>query len=141
MFEGCDDMNKQKLDAIMEQLHIQPVGSGYVDCICPKENINAFIDALNQLGIEVACFTWWEYVPPFKENQYGMGGPSNHYGPGWYSEVSKLGDCIHIEGNEKVREYLLNEWPNSKEYKESFVPGFWLLVPDAWDNSFMDSKK
>ena len=38
---------KQHLDSIMENLFIQPVGNGYIDCICHNKSINRFIDVKN----------------------------------------------------------------------------------------------
>ena len=38
---------KKSLQNIFEEYHVQPVGNVYVDCICPKENIEGFIYLIN----------------------------------------------------------------------------------------------
>ena len=40
---------KTKIDKVIEKLFIQPVGNGYIDCICSMQIVGAFIDAMNEL--------------------------------------------------------------------------------------------
>lgn len=44
------DFDKAAVDTIMEKLHIQCVGNGYVDMICPTQNIGEFIDYYGGVG-------------------------------------------------------------------------------------------
>jgi hypothetical protein len=114
------------LQDIFAKYHIQPVGSGYIDCICPKENIESFIMAIDGLNVKIDGFTWW----CFSVNGHqpcGMGGPKNEYGDGFYSEIES--GLMEFQSNESCKNYLLNEFPSSGEYKDCFVPGFWLTLP------------
>ena len=119
------DVNKSLQD-ILKKCHVQPVGSGYIDCICPKENIERFISAIDELHVKIDGFTWW----CFSNNEHqpcGMGGPKNKYGEGFYSEIDS--GLIEFQNNESYKRYLLKEFPNSSEYNKCFVPGFWLSLP------------
>ena len=118
------EMNKSILNKIMNDLHIQAAGNGFTDLICPKENIEKFIDEIDRLNIRIIGITWWCHVTEGHE-PCGMGGPKNKFGSGWYSEVP-LDDLIRFESNEHLRKYLLEEYPVSEAYKECFVPAFWL---------------
>ena len=114
---------KKKLQDAFEKNHIQPAGEGYIDCICPRENIEEFISLLNELNVAIEGFTWW----CFSNNEHqpcGMGGPQNQYGQGFYSEIDS--GLIEFQDNESYRHYLLDVFPSSREYKECLVPGFWL---------------
>jgi hypothetical protein len=118
---------KKSLHDIFTEYHVQPVGNRYTDCICPKENIERFISAIDELHVKIDGFTWWCFSvdghPPC-----GKGGPQNEYGEGFYSEIDDSG-LIEFQDNESYKHYLLNEFPNSIEYKECLAPGFWLTLP------------
>lgn len=43
---------KLRLDENMEKFSMQPVGNGYIDCICTLTNAVSFIDAMNELNIK-----------------------------------------------------------------------------------------
>ena len=118
------DFDKAAVDTIMEKLHIQCVGNGYVDMICPTQNIGEFIDYMEELGITIKGFTWWCHVCDGHQ-LCGLGGPRNQYGDGWFSEIP-MNKVICFESNEKLKHYLLVDYPNSHEYKECYVPAFWL---------------
>ena len=118
---------KKPLQNIFEKYHVQPVGSGYIDCICPKENIEEFISALDELRVKIDGFTWW----CFSVNGHqpcGMGGPKNQYGEGFYSEMEESG-LVEFQDNESCKRYLIEKFPSSSEYKDCLVPGFWLTLP------------
>jgi hypothetical protein len=34
---------KAVLDGVLEELHVQPVGWGYIDYICPESNVSALV--------------------------------------------------------------------------------------------------
>lgn len=117
-------MKSKRLKKVMNELHVQPVGKGYIDMICPKENIEKFIDEMNRMHIKIIGFTWWCYVTE-NHTPCGMGGPKNRFGSGWYSEIS-FGDLIRVNSNEQLRQYLLEVYPSSEAYKPCYTPAFWL---------------
>ncbi len=119
---------KKEIDKIIEKLKIQPIGNGYIDCICPMENAITFIDSMTRLNINITEFTWWCFVDD-KHEPCGMGGPKNKYGNGWYSEVC-MDKIFQFSSNDEIKRYLLYEWNNSDIYKSCFVPAFWLDIPD-----------
>lgn len=125
MTEKCYPFDTKKVDEIVERLHIQTVGNGYIDMICPKENIGAFIDEMNALGIRIYGFTWWCYATD-SHKPCGMGGPKNRYGEGRYSEIEMGKVILHDSCNNEIRDFLLNAWPNSEDYKPCHTPAFWL---------------
>lgn len=118
-----------QIGKVFAELRVQPAGQGYIDCICPQENIGGFISAMSNLGITIDGFTWWCYALP-GHPPCGMGGPKNAYGDGYYSEMQKDG-IFGLQGNERYRAYLLDEYPRSKSYRKCCVPGFWLRMPRA----------
>ena len=70
------DFDKAAVDTIMEKLHIQCVGNGYVDMICPTQNIGEFIDYMEELGITIKGFAWCCHVRDGHQS-CGLGGPRN----------------------------------------------------------------
>lgn len=121
---------KEKLDKLIKECKITPVGNGYIDLICPKKYIEKFIKGLSKLEIGIIGFTWWCNVTKVHK-PCGMGGPKNKYGNNWYSEI-QMGKVITFKNNEEFLNYLIAEWKNSSDYKECYVPGFWLKVPKDW---------
>lgn len=121
---GSDFVNE--LDKILEELQVQRVGIGCIDLICPTESIGKFIDKMNELNIHIIGFTWWCHAANTHE-ACGMGGPKCIYTDGYYSEI-QMGYVIEFDNNEEIRNYLLNEYPNSSDYKPCYVPGFWLNI-------------
>ena len=118
-------MHFELIDDILKRLHIQPVGNGYIDLICPVENISEFIDCMEQLCITIKGFTWWCHVHGGHE-ACGLGGPRSRYSDGWFSEIP-MDDIIRFDSNEELKHYLLEIYPNSPQYKECYVPAFWLV--------------
>lgn len=116
-------INLNKLNTIFEKLKIQPVGKGFVDLICPIENADLFITEMDKMGIQIKGFSWWCYVTG-NHKPCGMGGPKNEFGEGWFSETM---DDIYFDSNEKYRDFFLNKWKKSIEYKPCYQPGFWIL--------------
>lgn len=47
---------------IINTLHIQSVGNGLINLICPPENICKFIDYCSELNITIKGFTWWCHI-------------------------------------------------------------------------------
>lgn len=110
---------KKELDAVMERLHITPVGSGYLELICPKDSIMDFIDEMDRLGLAITGFSWWCHVTQGHE-PCGMGGPKDRFGDGWYSEI-QMGAFTPLDCNEAYREFFMTEYRN---YKPCLVPAF-----------------
>ncbi len=122
--------DKTKLDKLIKKCEITIVGDGYVDMICPWENIGMFIAGVSQLGIVIEGFTWWCNVTG-THRPCGMGGPHNKYGDNWYSEI-EMGKVHEFASNEATLKFLLEEWKEQSDYKACYVPGFWLCVPNGW---------
>ena len=114
------------LDGVFDKYHVQAVGDGYIDCICPRESIEGFIMELNKLEVQIDGFTWWCFSNS-EHHPCGMGGPRNKYGEGFYSELATCG-LFDLQDNDSYKHYLLDVFPSSSEYKECLVPGFWLNV-------------
>lgn len=120
-----------KLDRLFQDLHVQPVGNGYIDCICPMDHVPDFIRSISDLGIRITKFTWWCYVSEGHE-PCGMGGPINKFGPGWYSEI-EMGHTFQFPSNSAMLDYLTNIWPKEPDYHPCYVPAFWLdFSPDTF---------
>ena len=124
---------QKKLDQLIHQYQIQPVGIGYIDCITSRENIVEFIKEVSALKIPITHLTWWCHCKSSENGSncpHGMGGPINQYGDGYFSEIQS--DYIPFESNEEILPFLQNEFA---KLPKCFVPGFWLKVPDEWRNS------
>lgn len=119
-------MNKAQLDALMESLGVQPVGWGYIDCICPREHVEAFLDGLAALGIGVSGLTWWCHVTP-GHMPCGMGGPRARGSEDWYSEMPEQ-ELHKFTNLEALRRYL------GREHHPCRTPALWLDVPEDWRN-------
>lgn len=117
-------MHKFEYKKIYEELHIQSVGSGGIDLICPMENVPLFVQKMNELHIKIKGFTWWCHVTD-KHEPCGMGGPKSQYYSGWFSEIP-MSSIISFDDNDKYLQYLLEKWPCSAEYKACYFPGFWI---------------
>lgn len=125
---------KRKIDDAIIQYHIQPVGCGYIDCICSIENVEGFIDCMIRLGVQITMFSWWCHVTE-NHKPCGMGGPVDSYGDGWYSEI-EMGKTYEFSSNQQMRDYLLFTWKSEKLYKPCYVPAFFLNVPKRWKNIY-----
>lgn len=116
-------IKSKAIKKVIDNLHIQVVGSGSAELICPKENVEKFIDEMDRLHIRIKGITWWCYVTDGHE-PCGMGGPKNRFGSGWYSEI--LMDLLRFDSNQQLRKYMLEIYPSSEEYKACYTPAFWL---------------
>lgn len=123
---------KLRLDENLKKLSVQPIGNGYIDCICPLANIAQFIDTMNEINIKITGFTWWCLVIEGHE-PCGMGGPRDRHSPGWYSEIP-MDSILKFSSNADIKNFLFNDWPSSSDYKPCFHPCFWLDVPSGWKN-------
>ena len=114
--------HKAELEEIFKRLCIIPVGSGFLELICPKDSISEFIDEMDRLNIKITGFSWWCHVTE-GHRPCGMGGPENEYGDGWYSEI-EMGAFTKLSNNDAYRRFFASEYPNSKDYKPCRVPAF-----------------
>ncbi len=149
-----------KLNEIIRNNRVQPVGNGYIDCIVLKADILGFMHQLSELGILVTGVSWWCHVD--KENKphsncpHGMGGPVSKYHTGWFSELQNDMLTIsekNVERIEETNEKKLTMKSNENlieliektlqvpfrftpteyiEDNECVVPALWLRVPDDW---------
>ena len=111
-----------ELEAILERLHMIPVGSGFFELICPQSSIAAFLDEMDRRQIQIAGFSWWCHVTEGHE-PCGMGGPRDKYGDGWYSEIELFG-FSSLDSNDAYRRYFTLEYPQSRDYRPCRVPAF-----------------
>lgn len=51
--------------------------------------------------------------------------PKEKFGNGYYSEIY-MESVIKFNSNEEFRKFLLEEYPNSDEYKPCYTPAFWI---------------
>ncbi|MBQ8171964.1 MAG: hypothetical protein IJZ95_08255 [Oscillospiraceae bacterium] len=119
-------MKTTELHSLAQRLHITIVGNGYIDWICPKENIAEFIDEAERLCIRITGLTWWCHVHD-GHKPCGMGGPPDEYGDGWYSEMC-FGDVHEFPDHDALKKYLFDDFPKSTVYRECLVPAFWIAM-------------
>lgn len=149
-----------QLECLLAKYKVQPVGSGYIDCIVLKNNLENFIKEISALGILITDVSWWCYVnssdSEAKECPHGLGGPESEHYEGWFSELQN--EAFSVDG-EKVSS-VLNSYNEHliysinmqtlddiktmlkipfkytpKDYIEGnkcVMPGLWLLVPGDW---------
>lgn len=114
-----------RLEDILRCRKVQPVGKGYLDCICPREEVPVFLEEVSAAGITVTDYSLWQYVLSPEETVQGMGGPRCRYREGWYSELNILRPW---RGTEELEACLTAE---EARLKCRLVPGFWLEVPES----------
>lgn len=143
-----NQLDKEKLDAILDTHKAQPVGNSYIDIIVSRDQYEAFINELVENGYAITSISWWEWCPGNEVNRYGLGGPRSKFYDGWFSELPiDLDDVGIVEGRKKD---ILNDIKNLIEKKEIqynneaihfrqndwLTPAFWLDVPDDWRNKY-----
>jgi len=152
--------NKNQLQAEIERLilkyQVQVVGNGYIDMIVLRSNALALISDLTQINICVNVLSWWCLCTPESQATlgcpHGMGGPTNKFGVGWFSELGgpyfdlkdlgidfealSISQSEFVEGcNRIVSDYLENDFEQERFFTGCLHPGLWLLVPDEWRRS------
>lgn len=151
------ELNKIDIQTTISRLFIQykvqPVGTGYIDCIITMPYISQCIDELTTKGIAIHAVTWWCHCTSTTtiENDCpsGMGGPKSIYWDGWFSEM--MMDLEQIETteldqlpveqqfsyikklNQKIKTYILDGLKQSNNNVFYLVPALWLYVPDHWN--------
>lgn len=113
------------LEDILRRHKVQPVGMGYLDCICPREGAALFLEEVSTVGITVTDYSLWQYVLSPEEAVRGMGGPRCRYREGWYSELNVLRPW---RGIEELEACLTAE---EARLECRLVPGFWLEGPES----------
>ena len=107
-----------------------------------------------RLPVAVESLSWWCWCTPESQANlgcpHGMGGPTNLFGEGWFSEcvqypIISVSDRVidlnahSSEPNQLANEcsqllchYIENELPLESFYSECLHPGLWLYVPETW---------
>jgi hypothetical protein len=143
------NVDKEKLDKILEKNKSQPVGSGYIDIIVSRKDYVNFIRDLVENGFDIDCLTWWEWCPSEQKNKYGLGGPKSKYYNGWYAELPIEPDnfdfSIDLDSEERIKEIVNRIDTKTISYPkgiftfnkdEWMTPAIWLNVPDDWENKY-----
>lgn len=146
-------MNKDRLDKILEDYKVQPVGDGYIDLIISRELYKQFVRTLLEESFVLRSISWWEWCPNNRESKYGLGGPKSKFYNGWFAELpididdlnlSKLSIenainmVISLVDSKKI------QYPNEiVTFNDSnwLTPAIWLDVPDEWKNKFEQNDK
>ncbi len=124
---------KKKLDSLILKYNVTVVGKGYLECICPYQNIENFIDDVSKLDIKIAGFCWWCFVPDDgSHTPCGYGGPAVK--DGYYSEIIHTFKFYEFDTLDLMKAYLLHEYKNEPDYHACFHPAFYLNVPNDWDS-------
>ncbi|WNQ10797.1 hypothetical protein MJA45_24780 [Paenibacillus aurantius] len=55
----------EQLERILTLYKVEPVGTGYVDCIVMRDNLKQFVDEITALGVVISGVSWWCYVDPW----------------------------------------------------------------------------
>lgn len=141
------------IDRLFNQYKVQPVGTGYIDCIITMPYVGEFIDKLTIKGIVVHAVTWWYHCSSTTtiENNcpLAMGGPKSTYWDGWFSEMmidlkefetTKLDELplkqqsAYVKKlNQEIKTYILAESVQNQYNESCLVPALWLYVPDDWN--------
>jgi hypothetical protein len=151
---------KNKINEILLSRKGQPVGTGYIDIIVHRENYQDFINDLIKNGFLINAVSWWFYCFDINQKtEFGYGGPKSIYYTGWFSELCHDFDELKNEYIIKMEkenpdnfiEIINNEFRNIISNKNTIknndnnylsfsqnielTPGFWILVPDDWENN------
>lgn len=149
----------EQLERILTFYNVEPVGSGYIDCIVMRDNLKLFIDEITALGILITDVSWWCYVDPVNSTgcPHGMGGPKSKYYEGWFSELQNDMYEVDMEKVDSITNYYDKQSVNSTNIQtlenienilkvpfrytptdyihgnnKCVMPGIWMLVPDDW---------
>ncbi|WP_228236669.1 hypothetical protein [Allomuricauda sp. M10] len=141
-------MDKEKLDKIIKDYKVQPVGNGYIDLIVSRDLFKQFVHELIENGFVIKSVSWWEWCANKDECKYGLGGPESKFYRGWFAELPIDVDDIELSDltTEKAIENVIDlidsksiQYPDEIiSFHESnwLTPAIWLDVPDNWINKF-----
>lgn len=141
------------LNDLLEKYKVEPVGTGYIDCITALPDMSDFIEELTIHNIVVYAVTWWCYSNSAdalqqKNCSHHMGGPRSKYRNGWFSEtilplheiptteLDKLSSKNQSEYskniNTQIKDYIMYDFRQTANYKPCLEPALWLYVPEEW---------
>jgi hypothetical protein len=141
-------MDKEKLDKILNDYKVQPVGKGYIDLIVSRELYKQFVRELIENGFMIKSVSWWEWCADNDDCKYGLGGPESNFDKGWFAELPIDVDDIELSDltPDKAIANVINlidsksiQYPDEMiSFNESnwLTPAIWLDVPDNWINKF-----
>ena len=141
-------MDKEKLDKILNDYKVQPVGKGYIDLIVSRELYKQFVRELIENGFMIKSVSWWEWCADNDDCKYGLGGPLSKFDKGWFAELPidvdeiELSDLIPDKAIANVINLIDSksiQYPDEMiSFNESnwLTPAIWLDVPDNWINKF-----
>jgi hypothetical protein len=122
---------KERLDAALASCKAQPIGGGYVDIVTAPEYILPFIDAMQCLNVRIRAISWWCFDQGGPGCPHGSDPRQSLYFSGTFSEMLiSVKEFKKYESHDDVRQYILEDFPKSREYLPCLVPGFWLDVSD-----------
>ena len=141
-------MDKEKLDKILNDYKVQPVGNGYIDLIVSRELYKQFVRELIENGFIIKSVSWWEWCSDNDDCKYGLGGPESNFYKGWFAELPIDVDDIELSDltPDNAIDNVINlidskriQYPDEMiSFNESnwLTPAIWLDVPDNWINKF-----
>ena len=146
-------MNKDRLDKILEDYKVQPVGDGYIDLIVSRELYKQFVRTLLEENFVLRSVSWWEWCSNNMESKYGLGGPKSKFYNGWFAELPIDVDDLNLSklSIENAINLVISHVDSKKiHYPNEIVtfndsiwltPAIWLDVPDDWKNKFVQNDK
>jgi hypothetical protein len=82
--------NQIAIENVLAKFMVQPVGDGYIDLIISTTKAVTFIQSVTDIPIAIEGMSWWCNMTEENTNKYkcphGMGGPTNKFGEGFFSE-------------------------------------------------------
>ena len=146
------------IEGLLKKYQVQPVGNGYIDLILDNDNSLRLIDELTKLYVALEELTWWCHYTPETKLKYGcphgMGGPTNRFGDGMFSECVQYPDFVvkglpnlideysvkpkifAAECNKMIINYIKNILPLEKFYSPCLYVGLWIYVPNEWKRKY-----
>ncbi|BCG59453.1 hypothetical protein [Paenibacillus sp. URB8-2] len=153
MLRSTSLATQTRIEEILKNYYVQPVGTGYIDLITMNEYIESLITDLTKVNIIIHAVSWWCHCTKESETKlgcpHGMGGPYSDYFDGWFSEtqiplfdideqelkkINKLNLVKEVKAyNDRINTYIKKHFSKSKDYSECMVPALWLFVPEEWN--------
>jgi hypothetical protein len=146
------------IDDLLQKYKVQPAGDGYIDLILDCKSSLQLIDELAKQAIAIETLTWWCNCTPESELKFGcphgMGGPTNKFGDGWFSECDHYPDFVVAEQQSSLDEasmepdifadecaklvinYIEKKLPDERFYSPCLHPGLWIYIPDYWQRKY-----
>ncbi|WIV21146.1 hypothetical protein QPK24_10950 [Paenibacillus polygoni] len=149
---------QNKIEQQLKEFQVETVGTGYIDLITSLKFVRPLIDQFTNLGVIVYAVSWWCHCTDASRNElgcpHGLRGPESSYHEGWFSETDfyfgieneeyenlKYNDSNDeiTKVNNKVIQYIEEDFPSNSFYTECLTPSLCLLVPEEWKriNNFL----